>query len=112
MQSALHNTDPVYDPSVQHSALDRFFLRYIRDPRDLPFVYLGLRVTFTLIPMGVLLYMPFVTGWLWWTIALVYLFINNITYKGPFGLMLHCTTHRAFFRAPLITCEQLPAVRS
>ncbi|HMU12403.1 MAG: fatty acid desaturase [Bacteroidetes bacterium] len=91
-------TDPVYDPATRHSALDRFFLRLIRDPRDLPFVYLGLRVSLLLIPMAVLLYMPFVTGWIWWAIALVYLWINNITLKGPFGLMLHCTTHRAFFK--------------
>jgi fatty acid desaturase len=93
------NTDPVYDASIRHSAMDRFFLRLIRDPRDLPFIYLGFRVTFTLIPMAVLLYLPFVPAWLWWTTAVVYLFINNVTYKGPFGLMLHCTTHRPFFKA-------------
>ena len=92
------NTDPTYTEPATYSSLDRFFLTLIRDKRDLPFVYLGLRVTFTLIPLAVLLYMPFVTGWLWWTVALTYLFINNITYKGPFGLMLHCTTHRPFFK--------------
>ncbi len=92
------NTDPVYAEPSRYSSLDRFFLKLIRDKRDLPFVYLGLRVTFTLIPLAVLLYMPFVTGWLWWVVAIVYLFINNISYKGPFGLMLHCTTHRAFFK--------------
>ncbi len=78
--------------------LDRLFVSLLNDPRDLPFVYLGLRVTFSLIPLAVLLYMPFVTGVLWWAIALVYLFVNNVTFKGPFGLMLHCTTHRRFFR--------------
>jgi len=92
------NTDPTYTEPSSYSSLDQFFLGLIRDKRDLPFVYLGLRVTFTLIPLAVLLYMPFVTGWLWWTVALVYLFINNVTYKGPFGLMLHCTTHRPFFK--------------
>lgn len=98
----LHYTslsDPEYDTTIVHSRLDRFFLRFIRDPRDLPFVHLGLKVTFTLVPLAVLLYLPFITGWLWWAVALVYLFINNITYKGPFGLMLHCTTHRPFFKA-------------
>jgi hypothetical protein len=37
-------------------------------------------------------------------IAAVYLFVNNVTYKGPFGLMLHCSSHRPLFRkevAPL-----------
>ncbi|MCW5897815.1 MAG: fatty acid desaturase [Flavobacteriales bacterium] len=89
------------DPETSRPAtttLDRFFVRLLNDPRDLPFIYLGLLVTFTLIPLAVLLYMPFVPAWLWWTIAVVYLFINNITFKGPFGLMLHCTTHRRFFK--------------
>lgn len=91
-------SDPEYVEPSDQSALDRFFLRLIRDERDLPFIYTTLRVTFSLIPLAVLLYMPFVTGWLWWAVALVYLFINNVTYKGPFGLMLHCTTHRPFFK--------------
>lgn len=90
-------TDPETSRPVS-TAFDRFFVRFLHDPRDLPFIYLGLQVTFTLIPLAVLLYMPFITGWLWWVTAIVYLFINNITYKGPFGLMLHCTTHRRFFK--------------
>ncbi|HEY0977901.1 MAG TPA: hypothetical protein VGE21_10575, partial [Flavobacteriales bacterium] len=72
----LHYTslsDPEYDTTIVHSRLDRFFLRFIRDPRDLPFVHLGLKVTFTLVPLAVLLYLPFITGWLWWAVALVYL---------------------------------------
>ena len=90
-------TDPETSRPVK-TTLDRFFVKFLNDPRDLPFIYLGLQVTFTLIPLAVLLYMPFVPNWLWWIIALVYLFINNITYKGPFGLMFHCTTHRRLFK--------------
>lgn len=91
-------TDPVYVKPTEFSAADKFFLKYIRDERDLPFVHLTLKITFTLIPLAALLYMPFIQGWVWWTIALVYAYLNNITYKGPFGLMLHCTSHRAFFK--------------
>lgn len=58
-------TDPETSRPVR-SALDRFFVSLLSDPRDLPFIYLGLQVTFTLIPMAVLLYMPFVPNWLWW----------------------------------------------
>ena len=50
-------TDPETSRPVTTS-LDRFFVSLLNDPRDLPFIYLGLRVTFTLIPMAVLLYMP------------------------------------------------------
>lgn len=92
-------SDPEYVAPTHRSTLDRFFLRLIHDERDLPFVYKTIAVTCALIPAGVLLYMPFITGWLWWAIAVAYLYINNITYKGPFGLMLHCTTHRPLFKA-------------
>jgi hypothetical protein len=47
-------TDPETSRPVTTS-LDRFFVSLLSDPRDLPFIYLGLRVTFTLIPMAVLL---------------------------------------------------------
>lgn len=91
-------TDPVYVKPDSFSALDKFFLKYIKDERDLPFVYLTIKITVTLIPLAVLLYMPFVDGWLWWAVAIAYQFLNNFTFKGPFGLMLHCTSHRAFFK--------------
>lgn len=91
-------TDPVFAKPEKYSAPDRFFLRYIKDERDLPFAWLTLKISLTLIPLAVLLYMPFIQGWLWWAIAVAYAFLNNITFKGPFGLMLHCTSHRAFFK--------------
>ncbi|KAK6021984.1 adenine deaminase domain protein [Ostertagia ostertagi] len=33
-------TDPVYIPKQKYTAYDKFWLRYINDPRDLPFIYL------------------------------------------------------------------------
>lgn len=89
--------DPVFVAKPQ-SATDRFFLKYIKDERDLPFVYLTIQITFTMILCGVLLYMPFVTGWLWWVIAFIYTALNNARFKGPFGLMMHCTSHRPLFK--------------
>jgi fatty acid desaturase len=52
-----------------------------------------------MIPLGILLYFPFVTGWVWWAVALAYFYFNNFAYKGPFGLMLHCTSHRPWFKS-------------
>jgi fatty acid desaturase len=89
--------DPVFT-SRSYSRLDQFFLQYIKDERDLPFVYLTLKITFTLIPLSILLFMPFVDGWAWWAVAAVHLYISNFVFKGPFGLMLHCTSHRQFFK--------------
>ncbi|RYZ41535.1 MAG: fatty acid desaturase, partial [Sphingobacteriales bacterium] len=91
-------TDPVFIKPASWSATDRFFLKFIRDERDLPFVYLTLKITLTLIPLGILLYMPFISGPVWWLIAAAYAWFNNFVYKGPFGLMLHCTSHRALFK--------------
>lgn len=92
----------IQDPTFTQPAynrFDRFFLTYIKDERDLPFIYLTLRITFTLIPLSILLFMPFVTGWVWWTVAAVHLYISTFVFKGPFGLMLHCTSHRQFFKS-------------
>ncbi|GAB3022720.1 fatty acid desaturase family protein [Spirosoma pulveris] len=93
--------DTLHDPTFQgrdYTTIDRFFLKYIKDERDLPFIYLTLRISLTLIPLSVLLFMPFVTGWIWWAVAAVHFFISNFRFKGPFGLMLHCTSHRPFFK--------------
>lgn len=91
-------TDPVYTTPTSTSRLDRWFLGLLQDPRDLPFAYLTLRITLTLPPLALLLYMPGITGWVWGLIATAYLVLNNLVFKGPFGLMLHCTSHRIFFR--------------
>src|ERR1700743_1578449 len=91
-------TDPIIANPEAESRTDRFLKSFIRDERDLPFVYLTIKITFTLIPLAILLYMPFVKGWQWWVVAFMYQFLNNFTFKRPFGLMLHCTSHRAFFK--------------
>lgn len=98
MKSLRSLTDPVFTRPEKYSATDRFFLRYIKDERDLPFAWLTLKISLTMLPLGLLLYMPFVTGWWWWAAALGYFILNNVVFKGPFGLMLHCTSHRVFFR--------------
>ncbi len=90
-------TDPVYRPE-KLNRFDQFLMKFIRDERDLPFAYLTLQISFTLIPLAILLYMPFVTGWAWWTTAIAFQYLNNFAFKGPFGLMLHCTSHRMLFK--------------
>ena len=90
-------TDPVYVTSNKPDTIfKRFFKSMIRDERDLPFLYLTLELTLILLPLAVILYLP-IPGWLWWTAAIAYQVLNNFRYKGSFGLMLHCTSHRVFF---------------
>ncbi len=92
----------IQDPTFSgrdYNRLDRFFLKYIKDERDLPFIYLTIRISLTLIPLSVLLFMPFLTGWAWGGVAVLHFCFSNFGVKGPFGLMLHCTSHRQFFKS-------------
>jgi hypothetical protein len=102
--NALHKltlTDPVFNPHKKYSTFDNFWLARLKDERDLPFVYLTLKITFFMLPLGILLFIPSITGWLWWAIVVAYHFANNFVFKGPFGLMLHCTSHRPWFNEKL-----------
>lgn len=89
-------TDPVYRPR-KYNKVDRFFITFLRDKRDLPFIYLILKVTFLLLPLATLLYLPFITGWVWWMIAISFQFFNMIL-RAPFGLMMHSISHRQLFK--------------
>ena len=89
--------DPVFTGRNDYSALDRFFLSLIRDERDLPFIYLSLKITLIMIPTGLALY--FTSSYLFVLLAVVYFALNNFAFKGPFGLMLHCTSHRKWFKS-------------
>lgn len=87
--------DPRYDKNIEHSALDRFFLKYLRDPRDLPFIYLSLKQSAVVFPFAVLLFWPGMFRWWLAAIYLVYVLGLNL---GPFILMLHNTSHRTLFK--------------
>ncbi len=89
-------TDPVYNPRNYNKA-DLFILHFLRDKRDLPFIYLIIKVTVLLLPLAVLLYMPFITGWAWWLIVIAFQVINAIL-RAPFGLMMHSISHRQLFK--------------
>lgn len=87
--------DPRYDKDKKHSSLDRFFLKYLRDPRDLPFIYTSIKLSAVVFPFAVLLFWP---GMFRWWLALIYLVYVLGINLGPFILMLHNTSHRALFK--------------
>jgi hypothetical protein len=66
MKSLNTLTDPVYIPKEKYSGYDKFWLRFINDPRDLPFVYLLTAINLLVIPVAILLYTPLLEGWQWW----------------------------------------------
>ena len=49
-------TDPVYTPKEKYSSYEKFWLKYINDPRDLPFVHLLTSIHLLVIPTAILLY--------------------------------------------------------
>jgi hypothetical protein len=93
-----NNTDPVFLKPVRYKHIDRIILKYIRDERDLPFIYFIVIITFFLVPYAVLLYTNVVSGWIWGVAAGAYMLINVIFFIGRFALMFHCTAHRTLFK--------------
>ncbi|MCE3282465.1 MAG: fatty acid desaturase, partial [Chitinophagaceae bacterium] len=60
--------DPVFIPR-EYSWLDRQFLKLIKDKRDLPFVYLVIRISCIVFPIAMLLYTSLLPNWAWWVVA-------------------------------------------
>lgn len=88
--------DPVFLPR-KYSWLDKQFLKLINDERDLPFIYVVLKISFIIFPIAFLLYTSLLPDWLWWITAIAYQMVN-FYYRAPFGLMMHCISHRALFK--------------
>jgi len=98
MKYLLPLTDPGSRTGSSVSWLDQRLLSLCQDARDLPFLYLILRISATLVPLAALIFVPGIEGWLWGGIVAIYLGLSNFYFKGPFGLMLHCTCHRILFK--------------
>lgn len=90
-------TDPTFEKKPSYNAVENFFLKFIKDERDLPFVWECLRITFIQIPFAVFLFTDVLSGWQWGVAAVLYLVVM-IFFAGPYTLMLHNTSHRPFFK--------------
>ncbi len=88
-------TDPTFVAKPQRSAAERFALRFIRDERDLPFVWLMLQMTLVLPPIAVFLYWP---GMFRWWMAPLYWALLFGVFFDRYVLMLHNTSHRQLFK--------------
>jgi fatty acid desaturase len=94
--------DPVHVP-IEYKWLDRQFLKLIRDKRDLPFIYLIIRISLIVFPIAVLLYTAVLPNGVWWVVAVAYQVIN-FYFRAPFGLMMHCISHRQLFKDKFRIC--------
>lgn len=93
-------TDPTYQPKQQFSWYERFWLRFMNDKRDLPFIHLLTTIHLVVILPAILLFTPLLQGWMWWLAAIPYFYISQFYFKGRFGLMFHCICHRKLFKKP------------
>jgi len=91
-------TDPVYVEPQKFSRYEKFCLKYVNDKRDLPFVRLLTAIHLIVIPAAVMLYTPLLQNIYWWLAYIPYFYISQMYFKGRFGLMLHCISHRKLFR--------------
>jgi fatty acid desaturase len=87
-------SDPTPKENEHLSKIDRFFLKYINDKRDLPFIYLSIKISFTILPLGTFLILNRDASWLFFAGQLILYFF----FLGPYILMLHNTCHRKLFR--------------
>jgi len=88
--------DPVFIKK-EFSSLDQFFMKYLKHERDLPFIYLLIKLSLLFITTAIVLFSIEAGTTLWWVLAIAY-GIGLLTYTGPFTLMLHNTSHRPLFR--------------
>lgn len=87
-------TDPIHQPK-SYNSLEKFFLQYMKDERDLPFIWLCMKIVFIVIPLAVATF--FIEGIVFWIVGGLFLFAQ-LFFMGPFILMLHNTSHNIFFK--------------
>lgn len=90
---AIAITDPTYKEK-ETNVFETFVLKYINDKRDMPFIYLSLKITFIVLPFALFLFLNKDLHWLFY-LAYVPVFFF---FLGPYILMLHNTCHRKLFK--------------
>ncbi len=91
-------TDPVYTPKEKYNWYEKFWFKYMSDKRDFPFILLLTRIHIFVLPVAIILYTHLLQGWYWWLLYIPYFYVSQMMFKGPFGLMLHCISHRKLFK--------------
>ena len=93
---AVTTTDPKWVKPESYSAYERFWLRFMRDERDMIFIRTATLMSVTVLPAAVLLF-TLSPQWVAW-LAAPYLGFTFAYFGGRYGLMLHATGHRPCFR--------------
>ena len=88
-------TDPVYFEKAKRNVLESFFEKFLNNKRDVPFIFLSIKITCIIVPFALYL---FLNKNVHWAFYLIYLALIFIFFLGPFILMLHNTCHRKLFK--------------
>ena len=91
-------TDPQYQPRESYTMYERFWLQFMNDERDLPFIHLLTRIHLIVMPWAILFFTPLFEGVYWWLLYIPYAYVSQSYFKGRFGLMFHCICHRPMFK--------------
>ncbi|MGZ4034534.1 MAG: fatty acid desaturase, partial [Bacteroidia bacterium] len=93
--NSINITDPVYKEDTKYNFIERFFIRFLNDKRDMAFIRLCALICLTTIPFAIYLFIP---GNFHWWLILIYYGYNFGFITGSFILMLHLTSHRPLFK--------------
>jgi fatty acid desaturase len=91
---AITVTDPVYIEENNISAFESLILKVLNDRRDMPFIYLSLKITFIVLPAAIFLFLNKDLNLLFY----ISYFLLFMYFLGPYVLMLHNTCHRKLFK--------------
>ena len=87
-------TDPTYNDKASTGYFEAFVLKFLNDKRDLPFIFLTLKITFLLLPFAFYLLLSHHVPWFLYAVYAG----GYIYFLGPYILMLHNTCHRKLFK--------------
>jgi len=109
-------TDPVYTEPKEFSRYDKFWLKYINDKRDLPFIHLLTAIHILVIPVAILLYTPLLQGWYWWLAYIPYFYISQMYFRPLWvDVALHQSPQafqkRLYLAIPLYYLVCMPVLR-
>lgn len=96
MLQELNITDPTPQSYSRSSSMAKFFAKYLRDERDLPFVYLMMKILFIQVPF-VACFFIFPNVFNWYAAAGYWIYMLASGF-APFTLMLHNTSHNKLFK--------------
>jgi fatty acid desaturase len=89
-------TDPKWVKPESHSFIERLFLPFMKDERDLIFIRTAFEMTLVIPPLAVIM---FLLPPMWAAIfTLPYVGFILLSYGGRYGLMLHAVGHRSIMK--------------